>query len=390
MVDLNKLFLCMIRSEVFGKEPEPDIKKHLNDDTISELFTLSVKHDLSCIIISALDRMGVLDDSEDAKKKRKKIMVSALRDGQKEHAMKTVSDIFEENEIPYLPLKGAVIRHLYPQTWMRTSCDIDVLIHESDAQKAIDKLCQNGFERKEDQTKHDYSLETPGGVNFELHYVLTTQGRLPEADEILSSVWDYAQTTESGFKYSMTTEMFLLYHVVHMAKHFFNGGCGVRPFIDLKLLQQKMNFNIDVLNELMDRANIRRFYECVSNLCDVWFDEETHNALTEQIESFVFTGGVYGTRSNSAKIKAARGDSSFKVFFKLVFLSPSDLSIVYPELKKHPKLFLFYQVKRWFRIFNRNKRMKVKSLTHARNSVVQSDIDATSSLLKSMGLKNEM
>ena len=43
---------------------------------------------------------------------------------------------FEKAQIPFLPLKGSVIRKYYPEAWMRTSCDIDILVHDEDVGRA--------------------------------------------------------------------------------------------------------------------------------------------------------------------------------------------------------------------------------------------------------------
>lgn len=46
-----------------------------------------------------------------------------------------VCDALEKAEIPFIPLKGVVIREYYPEPWMRTSCDIDILVREKNLKK---------------------------------------------------------------------------------------------------------------------------------------------------------------------------------------------------------------------------------------------------------------
>ncbi len=56
-----------------------------------------------------------------------------------------------------MPLKGSVIRNMYPEPWMRTSCDIDILVEKSSldvAKKAVQAI---GFEYK-GMGSHDISL----------------------------------------------------------------------------------------------------------------------------------------------------------------------------------------------------------------------------------------
>ena len=59
------------------------------------------------------------------------------RNAWRENGLKTVRRALDGANIPYVLLKGAVIQHLYPEAWMRTSSDIDVLVHEEDLDAAV-------------------------------------------------------------------------------------------------------------------------------------------------------------------------------------------------------------------------------------------------------------
>ena len=74
-------------------------------------------------------------------------------------------------------------------------------------------------------------------------------------------------------------------------------------------------------------------------------------------------------------------------FCKLMFLSRTSLELVYPNLRKHPMLLPFYQIKRWFRIFNPQKRKRITDLTTARNSVTKNETDSVANLLERLELK---
>ena len=160
-----------------------------------------------------------------------------------------------------------------------------------------------------------------------------------QADAVLDSVWQAcAPEVPGGYRYKMTNEMFMFYHIVHMANHFVYGGCGVRPFLDLWLLEKKMDFDREELVRLFKQTSLESFYVSACALASVWMDNLPHSDITAQMEQFILTGGVYGTVSNSATIKAAKGQSKLRSFMKLMFLSRENLEITYPRLKKHPIL----------------------------------------------------
>lgn len=386
---LREIMLSLICCEIQDIKINESIKTSLKDTTIfSELYTFSKKHDLSHFVASSLSKNDMLAQDEVSKKFQQQMMMAVYRYEQKKYALNNVKQILEEAEIPHIPLKGAVIQKYYPVPWFRTSCDIDILIHQEDADRAITVLNEAGYIRQNDMTTHDYSFIAPGQVHLELHYTLEQGEQLEKANFVLDKVWDYSTLDDSTqYGYKMSDAFFLLYHLAHMAKHFIGGGCGIRPFIDLWLLEKNGYCNSSQLNELLRKANLTTFYESTMKLIGVWFEGEAHSAVTEQMELFILAGGVYGTASNSAAVKAARGESKFCSFFKLMFLPRKSLEVIYPNIRKHPILYPFYQIKRWFRIFNRKKRNHIGKLTAARNAVDAKEENQTRTLLYDLGLR---
>lgn len=386
---LRKIMLSLITCEIQDNGIDESIKASLKDTTIFlELYKFSKKHDLSHLVASSLSKNDMLAQDEVSRKFQQQMMMAVYRYEQKKYAFNNVKQILEEAEIPYIPLKGSVIQKYYPSSWLRTSCDIDILIHREDTGRAITVLSKAGYIRQTDMTTHDYSFIAPGKVHLELHYTLDQGEQLKKVNSILNKVWDYSTLDDSTqYGYQMSDDFFLLYHLAHMAKHFIGGGCGIRPFIDLWLLKKNGYCNSLQLNELLRKANLTTFYESTMKLIGVWFEGEAHSAVTEQLELFILTGGVYGTASNSAAVKAARGESKLRSFFKLMFLPRKSLEVIYPNLRKHPILYPFYQIKRWLRFFNYNKRKQVLSIVAARNSVTAEKKDDIKHLLDLLKLQ---
>jgi len=386
-MNINEIMFSLIRKEICQKEIEADVKKHLSSSEFSKLYTLSTEHDIFNIVASALSDIDVFTDNGIKNRIKKQLMMSVYHYERMNYDILLISQIFEKAEIKFILLKGAVIRDYYPEPWMRSSCDIDILIHQADTEKAIKVLCDSGFSREIDSSTYDYSLMSPNKVHLELHFTLTTDGVFPTTDSILESVWHYAMIDkENSYKYNLTNEMLIFYHIVHMAKHFVKGGCGIRPFIDLWLLENSLSLDTVKLNGMLEEANLLVFYESVLSLVEVWFESASHNEVTEQMEKFILNGGVYGTADNLAMVKAAKGEGKLRSFLKLMFLSRNNLEVIYPNLRRYPRLFYLYQVKRWFRIFRSDKRNKVQYITKVRNSILDDDVNSTNNLLNQLKL----
>lgn len=385
---VENLMFSLIRSEICDCVAEESVKEALTADVLNELYNLSKKHDLSHIVAAALSKIGALKDDEISACFNRQLMRSLHRDVQREYALALAGSVLENQNIPHIFMKGSVLCHLYPQTWMRTSCDIDILIHKEDTDLAEKALCEAGFLRIGDHSTHDYNYLSPNKVHVEIHYTLTQDGKMSSCDPLLESVWDtYAgQAAGLDWRYEMPPELIVIYHLAHMGRHLLHGGCGIRPFIDLWLISKKSSVDPIKLNVLLAQCDLTKLYHVSSDLSKVWFEGCQHNKETELLEMYVLSGGTYGSVTNAAKVKAAKGVGKVRALINIIFLPRENLQVLYPRLKKYPILFPFYQVVRWFGIFNADRREKVKRMASARNSVSQDAENTTKDLLKSLGL----
>ena len=386
-MSIEKTLFSILRQVLSEDEEEVCALDGIDNEQLRRLLYLAQKHEIAHLVAYAYMNARRLGRDEDSKKIRKIVMSAFYQNEQKDYALSEISGAFEELKIPYIPLKGLIVREYYPEAWMRSSCDIDVLIKKEDMPKAIQNLLNLGYTLEQRETPHDCSLTSPTGVHFELHHTLAQEGDFKKVNRFLKNAWDYTvDSVENPYRKNLTNEMFILYHVAHMAKHLIRGGCGIRSFIDLWVVNRKMSFNSEIVENLLCEAGLLTFYHVILQVVKVWFEDEPHNDMTLALGQYVLKGGVYGTMSNFAAMDAVRVDSKIKWFFSLMFVSYKNLSIIYPKLVRYPILYPFYQVKRWFRIFSKDKRENIKKDTNMRNSVAKEKVNATKALLKGLGL----
>lgn len=385
---VEKMF-SLVKSVVFNEQLDRASESFFESEQLNNTYNLAKKHDISHIVSHAILQNNLIDANEKVKfSLTKEKLVAVYRSENTDYLIELITNKLESTGIDFILLKGAFIRNLYPERWLRTNCDIDVLVKKECVDKAIAVLCEdNTFTRGNDSTTHDCLLIAQSGMHLELHYTLEEEEALPKTTELLNKAWDNA-VLEQGYKhkYNFTNEYFMFYHIAHMAKHFVYGGCGVRPIIDLKFLLEKLSFDQTLLDEMLEQSQLKAFYKAVCSLAKKWFDIECELDGLTDLEQFVLSGGVYGTHENNAKVSASKGKSKISTFISIVFLPKKRLEVIYPNLKKHPILFPFYQVKRWFRVFNRKKVKKVKKAIDARASVTNEQIDQTTQLLQQLGL----
>ena len=93
-----------------------------------------------------------------------------------------------------------------------------------------------------------------------------------------------------------------------------------------------------------------------------------------------------GVLENQSAVKAGKGESGKSSFWKMAILNRESLAVIYPILKKKPYLFPFYPVKRWYRIFNPQKRKKVQKIASSVSAVSEEKKDLTARFLTDLGL----
>ena len=307
---------------------------------------LAAKHDLAHLLLTGVKNNGLVDPKSPiiAILKRTR-MLAVYRDERMTQTLKEIGGILESSRISYLLLKGSVIRDYYPETWLRTSGDIDLLVTEKNIDEVVWLLEQNGY-RESRRGSHDISLFSPSGQHVEVHYRLLEDEK-DTAYSILEGVWSRSITRKPNtLCHEMDDEMLYFYHIVHMAKHFKSGGCGIRSFIDLWLLKQK-----GIRSErFLEKSNLKRFEEVCLRLCAVWFDREEHDETTKILEEFVINGGVYGNVENRVEVGQSINGGKFRYAFSRIFPPYSLLIQRYPILRKKAYLFPIYQVVRWIEL----------------------------------------
>ena len=345
-----RIFFDLINSAVFEEKISEETKEGFLESMLPSFYNLAKKHDLAHLIGYAISSNGFELKNDYSDKLKKLNIMAVMRYEQLKYELNNLSNSLEKNKIPFIPLKGSVIRNYYKYPYMRTSCDIDVLIHEEDKEKAVECLINECGYKKEGEGSHDVSLFTEGGRHIELHFDLVEKDYANNANSILKTVWEDVKLKKGcSYLYEMSDEFFYLYHIAHMAKHFENGGCGIRPFIDIKVLNS-IPHDKAKREELLKKAELLTFAKAAENLSKAWFDKEEYDELSLKMQSYILTGGVYGTNTNRITVQQQKQGGKIKYALNKIFLPYDIIKFHYPVLKKHKWLMPLMQIRRWCKL----------------------------------------
>ena len=351
-----------------------------------ELYALASKHDLAHIIAHALDRAQSLGDGDTAKSFKKAKYMAVYRYEQSRFVLDELSACLTEAKIPFIPLKGAVLRDHYPAAWMRTSCDLDILVHEGDLDRAVQALTETLGYQYESKGAHDVSLAASGGQHVELHYTISGENHAKGAARILANAWEYT-CADGEYRLKLTDAVFYLYHIAHMVKHLENGGCGVRPFMDLWILQHRFEADKEGRQSLLEETGLATFEREAVALAEHWFSEAPLTETGRLLEAAVLRGGIYGTIDTWAAMQQGRHGRGFGYWWRVVFPPFKELKLRYLFLPKWPIAYPFCLCHRLFEKTIGNKRQQTSMRLRQATSVDKQESKAMAELLQRLNLR---
>lgn len=375
-----------------------------------ELFNLARLHEVPQLVA---DYLGCKKGSQGAEEKFR-AEISELYNAELYRALtfKTdlsrISMILEEAGIDYIPLKGAIIRDIYPKNWMRSSTDIDILVRPHDIDRATDVITQQAGYMLVNQSGHHTLIESKTGWIIEMHFDLSPGEH--DARKLLDKAWDYA-VPATGHRYNFTAEFFEMYFYYHLSHHARKqGALGLRQMMDIFMIDCKnkststtsgKNLEADILassGKLLGKAGLDRFATAARTIAAVWFGDLSRKKAVkslgisleefEEMETFALNGGMGGTKESKMTMRradeAGKGDTNYAA--SRIVLSTEDLASMHKEVRENPKLAPIYQVKRWARILKPGRAAKAKKEIELASSIGDNEIDRARRVLRNLGL----
>lgn len=306
--------------------------------------------------------------------------------------VKKILPLFEKNEIKHMPLKGLILKSMYPKSEMRVMGDADILICTEQIDRINSVMQELGYDFV-GTSDHEIKWKTDN-LFVELHSRL-----IPSYNKDYYSYfgdgWRLAKVNDGGcYRYAMTDEDMLIYLFVHFAKHYRDAGIGIKHMVDLWVYtSQKNNMNEEYIETELKKLQLNDFYQNIMHTLNVWFADAQTNAKTDFITNIIFNSGVFGTNesqilSDALKTSKTVGSAKkvrVKKFFDLVFLPYKSMRVKYPLLNKAPYLLPAMWIYRVLDILI-HKRERIKFQNNKVRMMTQDNIDNYQVALNFVGL----
>lgn len=350
---------------------------------------LAKKHNIASILFYGSLNCNVPLNSEHMQNLHRLTLHSLTTSIRQAHEISQIEQAFERNCIEYMPLKGIVLKSVYPKPEMRTMGDADILIKLDQYPKIEKIMSELGFTFQQ-ETNHELIWTKPS-LFLELHKSIMTSYN-KDLYSYWGDGWKFAKQGFKHCKYEMSEEDFYLFLFIHFTKHYRISGIGIKHLLDLWVyINAHPDLNWKYITNELKALNLLQFHKNISHTIDVWFKGKKENDITNLITNVIFSSGQYGSKETAIINRALQNGkkSALKIkldsIFKSIFLPYHVMTEKYSLLKKLSFLLPIMWLIRCFDVFfHQNNRLKkyMQRIAH----VSSSQITESTKMLHAVGL----
>ena len=341
------IYLC--GCAVNGVVPDAEI---IGGMDFAELFHTAERHMLTATVAYALELAGIHDASfEQARVKA--IRKTAIMDTEQAK----VFERLEEAGIWYMPLKGAVLKDLYPSYGIRQMSDRDILV-DADKMEEVRTIMEDlGFTTKHYGEHHHDCYFKPPLSNFEMHWKLFEPEQGKRITEYYSNVKTrFIKDDCNKYGWHFSPEDFYIHMVTHEFKHYSGNGTGLRSLLDIYVYLKNVQFDDGYVAAETQKLGISDFEKANRELAlDVFSGKPLADAEQSMLKRFAVAGTYGSTELFAENQLAAKGRKGY--FLSRLTLPYAVMKEHYPILEKCPVLYPFCWLHRLvYGFFFKNKK----------------------------------
>lgn len=333
----------LLRSALRQEQPQ-ELPEGLS---FGKVYVLGLQHAVANIAYYSICRLKRKPSEELLREWERHCQMAMTRDINQSFAHEEIVEAFQKAGIRSVDLQGTKLKLFYPQTDYRTMSDLDFIIDPENLNKAWQLLENLGYACEDNNGVEVDAFRAPN-INIEVH-----SEYFPENCEYYSIMRPPFDTYNGSGE--IDPNEFYIYHILHIAKHYYRNGCGLRQVMDVYYLDQNgTNLDRSYIRSVMEKANAAEFSENISALAACWFGDGAYREELREMEVYLLGSGVNGTRYNRLDntLKAMRKENPrfFRIRYSLkrIFVGKDYLYVRYPITKKWKILLPFSWVYRLF------------------------------------------
>jgi hypothetical protein len=301
---------------------------------------------------------------------------------------------FDKEQIYNLPMKGYFLKNDYPNPFDRSIADYDILFDINDIDSIKNIFKQNGYKFKKNDDQQYHFIKAPF-MYIEMHRSLLKKDN--KNYSLLENQLEKAKVRD-GYSYSkeMTLEDYYIYMLLHSAKHFSQGGIGIRMIADEYVFYKKYSdqLNQKYLSEQFEKLGITLFEKKLRDISLKWFSPDSSITDFDDVEEFILMSMTLGRldvavmsemERQRVNTKTGRKKSRFANFISSLFPNKTYMANKYPFVEKMPILLPYSWACMWCRRIFIDRNINIKKGFNNRTSYTDDDVSYFTYIQKEVG-----
>ena len=281
----------MLLYSLHGQKIEEDFFHDCDSDKI---FAFCRKHEIAALASLCL--------AEKTGKWLEEYLLSVKRTILFDEERKNILLFFEENGIWYCPLKGIVIKDLYPEYGTRQMSDNDILVDPGKRKIILQYMKDRGYQIKYFEFNHHDSYLKKPIYNFEMHRFLFEKDSKDKSFLYYENVKERLLKDEGkNYAFRFSNEDFYLYYIAHNHKHLSTSGSGLRSLVDIYLyLEKHTDLDMAYIEQELIKLDLIEEEKLLRSLSYKLFSVDTYSLSKDEIImlEYITDSGVYGKNKN--------------------------------------------------------------------------------------------
>ncbi|MDK2808275.1 MAG: hypothetical protein PWP24_1010 [Clostridiales bacterium] len=300
--------IYLVACSLHGMIPEQSLVKQMN---LTVLYRMAKYHSLTAMVCMALESSDIFLVCEEEpiirkwkEEKEKAIRKNLLLDTERSE----IISFMEKEGIWYMPLKGILLKKMYPKFGMRQMADNDILYDERYQKELLSFMTERGYKASQiGKGNHDVYTKAPV-YNYELHTSLYGSMHDKSWEEYYRNVKQrLLKDRNNDFGYHFKAEDFYIYLLTHTYKHYSGSGTGLRSLVDtyVYLQHKEVKFNWHYVSVELEELKITEFERESRQLCKKIFSKNMEPLTEKECDmlTYYLGCGTYGTMKNNIEKK---------------------------------------------------------------------------------------
>ncbi len=265
--------------------------------SVEQLAAMAQEMQMVYLLISPLLRLPLPESEQELARRR--VLGSMLQTRAQLHAIAEMEQQFEAAGIRHQFLKGAVLKQIYPRPECREMSDIDVMIYGDHVEEAGRLLVANGYVLKESIHNHNVYIKPPF-LYVEVHWALYDSTVDAYQANYYRNFDRINPKTGHSHACEFSKEDFYVYMISHIAKHFYERGCGVRNLVDVFWFCKSFPQQIASENVAQEIAacGLTDFERNIRELAFAWLAGGEKRDYFDVFLDYMYQSGVHGRDEN--------------------------------------------------------------------------------------------